>query len=150
MTDLENVQHAIETSLRAWILRIVANQCRDMLRAQRARPTVPLNPRPESWELDEGSAGAPDPPSGLPSPEEETERGELRRAIQAGLAMLPEERRLAALLVDVQGLSYEEAAQAMGCSLGTVKSRLSRARRELRDYLRSAGELLPARFRQED
>ena len=56
---------------------------------------------------------------------------------------------MAVLLVDVQGFSYEEAAQVMDCSLGTVKSRISRARRELRDYLRSAGELLPSQFRQD-
>jgi RNA polymerase sigma-70 factor, ECF subfamily len=53
------------------------------------------------------------------------------------------------LLVDVQGISYEETAQIMNCSLGTVKSRVSRGRNELRDFLRATGELLPSQFRQD-
>ena len=50
-------------------------------------------------------------------------------------------------LVDVQGMDYEEAAAIMACSLGTVKSRISRGRGRLRDFLRNTGELLPSRFR---
>ena len=137
-------------NLPAWLMRIVANTCRDTLRAHRARPSVPLDPLP-----DPGDNPGPTIPSAanLPStaetPEQHAERSELRRAIAAGLAALPTERRLAILLVDVQGFSYEDAAAALNCSLGTVKSRLSRGRSELRDYLRAAGELLPARFRQD-
>ena len=82
-------------------------------------------------------------------PEDHTVREELARTIQAGLDSLPEEQRLAVLLVDVQGMDYEEAASAMDCSLGIVKSRLSRGRGRLRDFLRNTGELLPDLFRQE-
>ena len=137
-------------NLSAWLMRIVANTCRDTLRSRSARPSVPLDPLPDS-----GDNPGPTIPSAanLPStsetPEQHAERSELRRAIAAGLAALPAERRLAILLVDVQGFSYEEAATVLSCSLGTVKSRLSRGRSELRDYLRAAGELLPARFRQD-
>ncbi|MCH8898284.1 MAG: sigma-70 family RNA polymerase sigma factor [Chloroflexi bacterium] len=88
-------------------------------------------------------------PSGEESPEDHALRSELRRTIESALANLSADRRMAVLLVDVQGFSYEEAAQVMDCSLGTVKSRISRARRELRDYLRGAGELLPSQFRQD-
>ena len=95
-------------------------------------------------------SSAIDLPSTEESPEDQAERHELRQAIEAGLATLPEERRLSLLLVDVQGMSYEEAALTMGCSLGTVKSRISRGRRGLRDILRGAGELLPSRFRQDE
>ena len=140
-------------NLKAWVMRIVANTCRDMLRARRARPTVPLDPLPTP------SAEGPDEPAAVPSavdlmsdqesPETYAERRELNRTIQAGLDSLAEEQRLAVLLVDVQGMDYEEAAVAMNCSLGTVKSRLSRGRGRLRDFLRSTGELLPAPFRQE-
>ena len=91
-----------------------------------------------------------DIPSRDPSPEDRAEQSELRETIQAGLDTLQEDQRLAVLLVDVHGLSYEEAAQSMGCSLGTVKSRISRGRGALRDYLRQTGELLPSRFRQEE
>ena len=134
-------------NLRAWIMRIVANTCRDMLRARRARPTVPLDPMPTDQEDEDQTLSAVDLPSGLESPEEYAERGELNRAIQAALSVLPQEHRLAVVFVDVQGMSYEEASLAMKCSLGTVKSRVSRGRRGLRDSLQRTGELLPSRFR---
>ena len=72
---------------------------------------------------------------------------ELGRAIQEGLSSLSEERRLAVNLVDVQGFSYEETAQIMNCSLGTVKSRVARGRADMRDFLRGRRELLPDKFR---
>ena len=134
-------------NLSSWLMRIVANTCRDMMRSRRARPTVPLDPTP----VNEGEHGrtlsAFELPSTMESPEEHAERGALNRAIQDCLNSLPEEHRLAELLVDVQGMSYEEASVAMNCNLGTVKSRVSRGRRGLRDCLQKAGELLPSRFR---
>ena len=136
-------------NFRAWLMRIVANTCRDMLRASRSRPAVALDPVGTEPGSEEGSLSASDLPTDLESPEDAALRAELRRSIEAGLDSLPEERRLALVLVDVQGFSYEEAATVLNCSLGTVKSRISRGRRDLRDYLRNAGELLPSRFRQE-
>jgi RNA polymerase sigma-70 factor (ECF subfamily) len=135
-------------NLKAWLMRIVANSCRDMLRAQRARPAVSLDPTPT--DSDDPTLSAVDLPSNQASPEDLAEQSELRRTIESALASLSEDRRLAITLVDVQGFSYEEAAQVMNCSLGTVKSRISRARGELRDYLRGAGELLPAQFRRDN
>ena len=137
-------------NLKAWLMRIVANTCRDMLRSRRARPTVPLDPLP----ADDMEAFPTSPAANLPSreesPEDYAERRELNRAIQAGLDSLPQDQRMSLLLVDVQGMSYEEASQVMGCSLGTVKSRISRGRGALRDILRGTGELLPSRFRQDE
>ncbi len=137
-------------NLTAWVLRIVSNTCRDMLRARKARPAVSLDPLPTGDGDEPQGLSAVDIPSNEPSPEDRAEQSELRAAIQAGLDTLQEDQRLAVLLVDVHGLSYEEAAQSMGCSLGTVKSRVSRGRGGLRDYLRQTGELLPSRFRQEE
>jgi RNA polymerase sigma-70 factor, ECF subfamily len=134
-------------NLKAWVMRIVANTCRDMLRSRRARPTVSLDPTPTRD--DDPTPSAVDLPSSLESPEDYAERNELRRTIERGLASLSHDRRLAILLVDVQGLSYEEAAQVMDCSLGTVKSRISRARAQLREFLQASGELLPSQFRQD-
>ena len=134
-------------NLSAWLMRIVANTCRDMLRSRRARPTVPLDPTPVDQEEQGNTLSALDPPSTLESPEDQAERGALNRAIQDCLNSLPQEHRLAEVLVDVQGMSYEEASIAMNCNLGTVKSRVSRGRRGLRDCLQNAGELLPSRFR---
>ena len=135
-------------NLTAWVLRIVSNTCRDMLRARKSRPTLSLNPLPTGDETQGPSAV--DIPSLEPSPEDRAEQSELRETIQAGLNTLQEDQRLAVLLVDVHGLSYDEAAQSMGCSLGTVKSRVSRGRGAMRDFLRQTGELLPSRFRQDE
>lgn len=136
-------------NLRAWLMRIVANNCRDMLRAARSRPSVPLDPTAPDPDSPESVLAAANIASAAESPEDYAERRELGQAIEAGFAALSEERRTALLLVDVQGFSYEETAAILNCSVGTVKSRISRGRRELRDFLRAAGELIPARFRQE-
>ena len=136
-------------NLRGWILRIVANVCRDMLRSLRARPAAPLDPMPPDPDDPNRNPSVLDIPSTEESPEAHAERQELNRAIESGLATLSADQRLAVVLVDVQGFSYEEAASVMGCSVGTVRSRLSRGRGRLRDYLRAVGELLPSRYRQE-
>jgi RNA polymerase sigma-70 factor (ECF subfamily) len=136
-------------NLTAWVLRIVSNTCRDMLRSRKSRPTVSLNPIPSSDGDEPQGLSAVDLPSTEASLEDRAEQSELAATIQGCLDDLQEERRLAVLLVDVQGLSYEEASESMGCSLGTVKSRVSRGRDGLRDCLRQTGELLPSRFRQE-
>ena len=134
-------------NLSSWLMRIVANTCRDMLRSRRARPTVPLDPTLVNEQEQGRTLSALDLPSTMESPQEHAERGALNRAIQDCLNSLPQEHRLAEVLVDVQGMSYEEASVAMNCNLGTVKSRVSRGRRGLRDCLQKAGELLPSRFR---
>ena len=134
-------------NLRSWLLSIVANASRDMLRARKIRPTVSIDFSP----LNPESSGntPPDPPSGDESPEDYALRRELGRAIEEGLQSLPVERRMAAVLVDVQGFSYEEAAQTMSCSVGTVKSRLARGRAQLQDFLQSHRELLLHQFRRD-
>jgi RNA polymerase sigma-70 factor (ECF subfamily) len=136
-------------NLTAWVLRIVSNTCRDMLRSRKSRPTVSLDPVPSSDGDEPQGLSAVDLPSTHASPEDRAEQSELAATIQGCLDDLQEDRRLAILLVDVHGLSYEEASESMGCSLGTVKSRVSRGRGGLRDCLRETGELLPSRFRQE-
>ena len=136
-------------NLAAWLMRIVANRCRDMLRSRRRNPTVRVDPNPGDPDEADTAPSALDLPSTLESPEDYVERSELNRAIQAALNTLPQDQRLALLLVDVQGFSYEDAGLSMNCSLGTVKSRVSRGRKALANRLRNLGELLPAQFRQE-
>jgi RNA polymerase sigma-70 factor (ECF subfamily) len=68
------------------------------------------------------------------SPEDYALRQEAGEHVQRGLATLSHEQRMAVMLCDIQGMSYEEVAEVMGCSLGTVKSRISRGRAQLRDY----------------
>lgn len=126
---------------RAWLLRIAANASYDELRRRRSRPQVPLD-TPADDERPSAELPASDEP-----PEQRAERLELARYLQGGLASLPPDQRLAVILRDVQGLAYEEVAEATGASLGTVKSRISRGRAAMRVFLLARGELLPSRFR---
>jgi RNA polymerase sigma-70 factor (ECF subfamily) len=133
-------------SFRAWLLRIVTNACYDELRRRKRRPATSLEdlapetedgePEVEAWLATQADG-----------PERLSERTELVAAIQDCLDRLPDEFRVVAVLADVQGCGYDEVAQAIGKPLGTVKSRLARARARLRDCLQRHGELLPAAFR---
>lgn len=129
------------TSFRAWLLRIVTNRCYDRLRRQKVRQAQSIE---DMLSSDEG-ADLPTPAEG---PEQLALRQELARMIQRGILSLPPDQRTVLVLCDIQGLSYEETAAATGASIGTVKSRLSRARNKLRQFLRGQGELLPSRYRQ--
>jgi RNA polymerase sigma-70 factor (ECF subfamily) len=77
-------------------------------------------------------------------------RQELAVAIQAAISQLPPDQRTALVLSDVEGMDYQEIADATGAALGTVKSRLSRARAKVRDLLMEHQELLPASYRLTD
>jgi RNA polymerase sigma-70 factor (ECF subfamily) len=128
-------------SFKAWLLRIATNACYDQLRYKQRRPTSSL----------EALFVETDPPPSFTDPAEGPEdyalRQELGQVMQAGLNALPPDQRIALVLSDVQGFSYQEIAEITRSSLGTVKSRLSRGRAKLRDYLLDQGELLPARYR---
>ena len=130
------------TGFRAWLFRIGANACYDELRRRRSRPAISLDaPRRESERT-------LDVPASSPTLEERAESEEVGLAIQAALSALPPDQRLAVILCDVQDLDYAEIAQVMRVSLGTVKSRINRARSKLRTLLLARTELLPSRFRQ--
>lgn len=130
-------------SFKAWIYRIATNACYDELRRRKRRPAFSL----EGLVDDSGAEIEFDIPDEVPGPEDRAEQGELADAIQAGIETLPPDQRIALVLSDVQGMSYEEIATITGANLGTVKSRLSRARAKLRDYLLASGELLPGSLR---
>ncbi len=132
-------------SFKAWLLRIVTNTCYDELRRRKRRPTIPLEPTDDEGEEVESARWMVDP---VDQPEEQVQRAELQRAIQHCLENLPNEFRSAVIMVDVQGMDYIEAAQAIGTPIGTIKSRIARARLRLRDCLHGFAELLPAGFRQ--
>lgn len=131
-------------SFRAWLLRIVTNASYDALRRNQRRPTTSLEPLDDTGEEIESPHWLADN-SNLP--EEKAEQRELASAISNCLQGLPDEFRAAVILVDVQGLDYSEAAQSLGKPVGTIKSRLARARLRLRDCLHGFWELLPAEFR---
>ena len=127
-------------SLRAWLLRIARNQCFDHLRSIKRRPESSLE---EAFE----DTGFVQPASADSLPETQALTAELGRAISRAIHALPLDQRITLLTIDVQGLSYEETAEAFGVSIGTVKSRLSRARSKVRDLLAREAELLPEQFR---
>lgn len=134
-------------SFKSWVLRMVSNACYDELRRRKRRPTVPLEPITEEDEEVESPAWLADDG---PSPEDEMERSELNQAIQRCLNGLPEEFRSVVIMVDIEGLDYQMVSSAAGKPLGTIKSRLARARMKMRDCLRQFGELLPSVLRLDD
>ena len=131
-------------SFKAWLMRTVTNACYDELRRKKRRPTTPLEP-----ELDDGDEM--DSPRWLAdpnfTPEQAAEADEVEHAIQHCLEALPVEFRAVVVLADIQGMDYTEVAASVRVPLGTIKSRLARARLRLRECLRGFAELLPASYR---
>jgi RNA polymerase sigma-70 factor, ECF subfamily len=128
-------------SFKSWLMRIITNTCYDVLRARQRRKTDSLDDLPVENEY---IAALTDPHE---SPQQFVERQELSTLITTAIQDLPEEQRMSIILCDVEGYSYEEIADITGVAIGTVKSRISRARSRVRDYLIQYPELLPATFR---
>jgi RNA polymerase sigma-70 factor (ECF subfamily) len=135
-------------SFKAWVLRMVTNSCYDELRHKQRHPAVSLDPKSDddSDEMDSNEWLASDEPS----PETTLEQAEVEHALQHCLEHLSVEFRTVVVLVDVQGMDYEEVSHSLGKPLGTVKSRLARARLHMRDCLHQFQELLPAEYRLEE
>jgi RNA polymerase sigma-70 factor, ECF subfamily len=131
-------------SFKSWLMRIVANACYDERRRQKRRPASSLEELSEDGDTHLRLVSSSD------TPEQVAQQSALSRVIQDCLDGLSDEYRLVAVLSDVQEYSYQEVADITRVSLGTVKSRLSRARQRLRDCLQGAGELLPAMYRFND
>ena len=119
-----------EAGFSTWLYRLASNAAIDQLRRNRRQR--------EEASLD---AGEMDTPDQSPGPQEAAEGSELQRAVADGLASLSEDHRRILLLREYQELSYDEIAQTLDMDLGTVKSRISRARRALRKILLESGNL---------
>ena len=132
-------------SFRAWILRIITNRCYDELRRQKRQPTQPLDSADKDGEEELDDPVALKDEQHLP--EAETEMRELESAIQKCIEGLSVDFRAVVVLVDIQGLDYQEACQIIQKPLGTLKSRLARARLSLQDCLQGVWELLPTDYR---
>ncbi len=126
-------------NFRSWLLRISANLCYDALRREKRHPTTFIDDLAPSEE-----APLPDPSM---TPEQIAERRELERAVQDCINALPPDQRMVLVLSDIEGFDYQSISEQLETALGTVKSRLSRARSSIRECLQSVGELLPAQFR---
>jgi RNA polymerase sigma-70 factor (ECF subfamily) len=131
----QNIGRLRDDRFRPWLYTIVANAARDELRRRQRRPQRSLDAARADDEMP-----VMDPPDPGPSPEGVALQTELRGQLEAALRELPDDWRLVVVLSDIHGLSYEEIAVAARVPVGTVKSRLSRARGRLRDLLRAARE----------
>ena len=121
-----------------WLYRLVNNVCIDMLRRRKGELTVPL--QTENEEGEERESLIPDTADG---PERLAERAEDRQAVRDALARLPEDCREILVMREIGGLSYEELAAALSLEVGTVKSRLNRARKKLCALLLESGNFSP-------
>ena len=125
-----------DSKFSVWLYRIVSNVCLDFLRSKNRRPTVSL-----SVEDDDGEDAQLDVADESQSPELLLDRKLTRESVRRGLDSLPPDYRQILLLREIQGLSYDEIAQALGLEVGTVKSRIFRARKRLCTFLIDDGNI---------
>jgi len=124
-----------ESSFRTWLYRVAVNTCKNRIKSLEHRigmrkVRLDMSNRSDSERVDIVDHGQ--------SPADELKRKEIGRLIQDAVAKLPAEQRLVVVLRDMNGRSYEEIAEITGLRLGTVKSKLSRARLRLRQLLEGA------------
>ena len=134
-------------SFKSWLMRTVTNACYDELRRKKRRPTTPLEPETDDGEEMDSPRWLADPNM---TPDQVVEVDELEHAIQHCLDNLPLDFKTVVVMADIEGLDYKEVSKAIRIPLGTVKSRLARARLRLQECLQGFAELLPASFRLEE
>ena len=125
-----------DSKFSVWLYRIVSNVCLDFLRSKNRRPTVSL-----SVEDDDGEDAQLDVADESQSPELLLDRKLTRDSVRRGLDSLPPDYRQILLLREIQGLSYDEIAQALSLEVGTVKYRIFRARKRLCTFLIDDGNI---------
>lgn len=121
-----------DSAFYTWLYRIAINTAKNHI--------VAMKRRPMEYDLDLQESGGYETHAGLrdiDSPDRVAQREELRESLQATINTLPEELRVAIILREIDGMSYEEIATAMGCPVGTVRSRIFRARDALDKAIRS-------------
>lgn len=132
------LDRVVPRNLRGWFVRIVENAARDLMRRERRHPTLPFA-APTGEEPDSGQPrriAAAEPVAGPASdPVVRAEASDLAARLALALGQIPEERRRAILLYDVDGYGYADIAELTGVSVGTIKSRIARGREELRRLL---------------
>ena len=128
----ENIAGFRGGSFRAWLLKIVTNSAYDLLRRARRHPTQPLFPEDDDGEEIESPAWLADP---APSVQATVEQSEQASRLYQLLDELPDVYRSVLTLIDIYELDYTEAARILNVPLGTVKSRLARARLQLQERL---------------
>lgn len=125
-----------DSSFSTWLYRLASNACVDLLRRE-SRHRTAAGPYLDDEELNL------EVPDAMPSPQDEAERRELREEIERGLAALSPEHREVLVLRELHQLSYDEIAETLDLDVGTVKSRISRGRKQLRKFLLKSGNFSP-------
>ena len=121
-----------QSSFSTWLYRITMNTCLDELRRRKSRPNVSLDGLVDSgWSTADGQE----------SPEQHALRSEARAALEKSIQELPEDMRAAVVLRDIYGYAYDEIAAQLNANVGTIKSRISRARERLRGKIAAQSEL---------
>ena len=123
-----------ECALESWVYRIAANCCMDWLRKKKRDKSVSVEPMREQGF---------DPADPSPGTEEQVIAKDERHRLREAIALLPDDQREALVLTQLEKVPYEEAAQALGVSEGTVKSRVNRAKARLKEILSEKRELSP-------
>lgn len=131
----QNIGSFRGTSFRSWLLKIVTNTAYDVLRRSQRHPMQPLLPVDENGEENESPAWIADPAADVQSI---VEQRELTTQIYKVMDELPEAFRSVLTLIDIQEMDYTEAAQVLGVPLGTIKSRLARARLQMQQRLKES------------
>ena len=126
-----------DASFSTWLYRLASNACVDLLRREGRRQ----NAAGPSLNDEEAQLEVPDT---APSPQERAEQAELREQIEAGLQALTPDHRQVLILREMHQLSYDEISQVLDVDVGTVKSRISRGRKQLRNFLRKTGNFSAA------
>ena len=122
-----------DSAFATWLYRLTSNACVDLLRKENRHQGPSLDDETVSAEV-------PDP---TPTPEKAVEQQELRGQIEAGLQTLSPEHREVLILREIHQLRYDEIADSLSLDVGTVKSRISRARKQLRNFLLKSGNFSP-------
>lgn len=126
-----------QSSFSTWLYRVTTNTCLDELRRRKTRQTFSIDEEIVTQEGEVSKQVVDD----SPSPDEILEKNELKRNISHAISKLAKEHRTVIVLRDMQGFSYEEIANILQLPLGTVKSRINRARLTLKDILKADREL---------
>ena len=131
-----------ECALESWVYRIAANCCMDWLRKKKRDQSVSMEPM-----VEQGF----DPADDAPGTEAQVVAKDERQRLREAIALLPDDQREALILTQLEKVSYEETAQALGVSEGTVKSRVNRAKARLKEILSAERELsLPGNVKKDE
>ncbi len=135
-----------KSRLSTWIYRVATNTCLDLLKKRRNSFSESAYSYDAGYEDADGNQNFAEVEDTRFMPDKKAEEAETKDVINRAIGRLPDDYRTAVILRDIRGLSYEEIADITDCSVGTVKSRISRARKNLREILSEDRELFEEFF----